>query len=302
MQLQVACRQLWETLDPHAHEIGADDVVALGSVDNALGDFYASQVRAVAERTGSNEREIRSWFGEALITENGFRTQVVRGPQTNGEAVVRELENAHLIRTEQRRGTEWYELAHDRLIEPIRANNAAWGQHALGLAPTRGAAMGASRAGPRTLLMTGPRLAEAEGWARQHASEMLPVDRDFLDAGRAEQRRIDLEQRATRLKLVAMTTVSALALAALALVVLFFVSAQRQRARREAQRAADRTRLGADRRLRGRRQRGVRRSLPDRHQRGLRAHLRRLARQADRRRDLRGASNKGRAEAARELY
>ena len=73
--------------------------------------------------------------------------------------------------------------------------------------------------------MTGPRLAEAEGWARQHASEMVPVDRDFLDAGRAEQRRIDLEQRATRLKLVAMTTVSALALVALALVVLFFVSA-----------------------------------------------------------------------------
>ena len=85
--------------------------------------------------------------------------------------------------------------------------------------------------------MTGPRLAEAEGWARQHASEMLPVDRDFLDAGRAEQRRIDLEQRATRLKLVAMTTISALALAALALVVLLFVSAKRSETRREAQRA-----------------------------------------------------------------
>ena len=225
VQLQVACRQLWETLDPHAREIGADDVVALGSVDNALGDFYASQVRAVAERTGSNEREIRTWFGEALITENGFRTQVVRGPQTNGEAVVRELENAHLIRTEQRRGTEWYELAHDRLIEPIRANNAAWGQHALG-SLQREAQQWEHRGRPSTLLMTGPRLAEAEGWARQHASEMVPVDRDFLDAGRAEQRRIDLEQRATRLKLVAMTTVSALALAALALVVLLFTSAR----------------------------------------------------------------------------
>jgi hypothetical protein len=225
VQLQVACRQLWETLEPQAHEISADDVVALGSVDNALGDFYASQVRAVAQRTGSNEREIRTWFGEALITENGFRTQVVRGPQTNGDAVVRELENAHLIRTEQRRGTEWYELAHDRLIEPIRANNAAWGQHALG-SLQREAQQWEHRGRPSTLLMTGPRLAEAEGWARQHASEMLPVDRDFLDAGRAEQRRIDLEQRATRLKLVAATTIGAFALAALALVVLLLVSAR----------------------------------------------------------------------------
>ena len=156
----------------------------------------------------ANEREIRSWFGEALITENGFRTQVVRGPQTNGGAVVRELENADLIRTEQRRGTEWYELAHDRLIEPIRANNAAWGQHALGSLQReaqqwehRGPALGTPDDRPTS--------GRSRGLGRQHASEMLPVDRDFLDAGRAEQRRIDLEQRATRLKLVAMTTISA---------------------------------------------------------------------------------------------
>jgi hypothetical protein len=225
VQLQVACRQLWETLDRAATEIRADDVAALGSVDNALGDFYASQVHGVAQRTGANEREIRTWFDEALITENGFRTQVLRGPQTNGAAVVRELENAHLIRTERRRGTEWYELAHDRLIEPVRANNVTWGQHALG-SLQREAQDWERRGRPATLLMTGPRLAEAEEWAQQHASEMLPVDRDFLHAGRAEQRRSDLERRATRWKLIAATTISALALAALALVGLLFFSAR----------------------------------------------------------------------------
>ena len=59
----------------------------------------------------------------------------------------------------------------------------------------------------------------------------------------------------TRLKLVAATTIRAFALAALALVVLLFVSARDGETRREAQRAGDRTRLHADRELRGRRQR-----------------------------------------------
>jgi hypothetical protein len=150
-----------------------------------------------------------------------------------------------LIRTEQRRGTEWYELAHDRLIEPVRANNAAWSEHALG-SLQREAQQWEHRGRPSALLMTGPRLAEAEGWARQHASEMVPVDRDFLDAGRAEQRRIDLEQRATRLKLVAATTIGAFALAALALVVLLLVSARdgerdAKRSAQESERVSDLT-------------------------------------------------------------
>ena len=233
VQLQVACRQLWETLDPDAREIGAGDVAALGSVDNALGDFYASQVRAVAERAASNEREIRTWFDEALVTENGFRTQVVSGPETNGAAVVRELENAHLIRAERRRGTEWYELAHDRLIEPIRANNAAWGQRSLGTLQ-REAQEWERRGRPSTLLMTGPRLVEAESWAQQHASEMVPLDHDFLQAGRAEQRRSELEHRATRWKLVAATTIGAFALVALGFVVYLLSAA------RDAERTADR--------------------------------------------------------------
>ena len=37
---------------------------------------------------------------------------------------VEELEDRHLIRPEWRAGARWYELTHDRLIEPIRASNA----------------------------------------------------------------------------------------------------------------------------------------------------------------------------------
>ena len=41
-------------------------------------------------------------------------------------AAIWPLVNAHLVRAEQRRGATWFELAHDRLIAPVRADNAAW--------------------------------------------------------------------------------------------------------------------------------------------------------------------------------
>ncbi|MEN8239987.1 MAG: hypothetical protein ABFR53_12405, partial [Actinomycetota bacterium] len=37
--------------------------------------------------------------------------------------VLSQLEGAHLIRADRRRGTQWYELTHDRFVEPIRASN-----------------------------------------------------------------------------------------------------------------------------------------------------------------------------------
>lgn len=41
-------------------------------------------------------------------------------------AVVEDLLDAHLIRAEKRAGATWYELAHDRLIQPVLERNAAW--------------------------------------------------------------------------------------------------------------------------------------------------------------------------------
>ena len=35
-------------------------------------------------------------------------------------AVVRSLEDQHLLKAEHRWGTRWYELQHDRLIEPLQ--------------------------------------------------------------------------------------------------------------------------------------------------------------------------------------
>src|SRR5256885_11859523 len=64
-----------------------------------------------------------------LITPQDIRGQVLQGEgQSQGldNRAIRALIDAYLVRAEKRRGATWFELAHDRLIEPIRKDNAAW--------------------------------------------------------------------------------------------------------------------------------------------------------------------------------
>ena len=126
VQLQVVCSQLWERLPPDATSIQPDDVVAGGNVNEALAGYYSSQVHTVAAQTHVREGHIRDWFEDKLITDDGFRTQTREGPGQKGNEVLPALENAHLIRADRRRGTLWYELTHDRFVEPIRVSNAAY--------------------------------------------------------------------------------------------------------------------------------------------------------------------------------
>jgi hypothetical protein len=49
-----------------------------------------------------------------------------RSPALDSAAAVDVLENVHLVRGEWRAGARWYELTHDRLIEPIRESNRKW--------------------------------------------------------------------------------------------------------------------------------------------------------------------------------
>ena len=237
VQLQVVCRQLWSSLDADATTIGVDDVAALGRVDDALADFYVQQVRTVADRTGATEREIRTWFDEELISESGFRAQVLEGPGQHGADVLRELENAHLVRAERRRGTEWYELSHDRLIDPIRASNRAWREHQL--SPLQRESQVWDRRGrPAGLLLTGATLETAESWAHEHPSELTDADAEFLNASRAERRRTELEQRASRRRLTAAAGVGLIALAALAVVTVLLGRTKRAEEHAEKERQA----------------------------------------------------------------
>jgi len=75
------------------------------------------------------ENAIREWMDGKLITADGVRSQVLRGVGSSEgleNALIEGLVNCHLVRREQRMGAVWYELAHDRLIEPVRSNNESW--------------------------------------------------------------------------------------------------------------------------------------------------------------------------------
>ncbi|NJM07873.1 hypothetical protein HC891_19295, partial [Candidatus Gracilibacteria bacterium] len=164
VQLQVVCLRLWEKLaaqrgwqqsdeeaiapspQPAAFVSDDDIVVAaaptrtidtitvgdvetIGNVDNALATYYADKVSAVAAETSSDERQIREWFDRELITAQGLRGQVLQSAEHSAglaNTTIGELIDSYLVRGEKRRGMTWFELSHDRLVAPVRENNAQW--------------------------------------------------------------------------------------------------------------------------------------------------------------------------------
>ena len=143
VQLQVVCQSLWENLPaqwkigPNAnsdgtHLITAEYIERFGDVDNALACYYDRSVERAAaaseERIG--EGELRRWFGTALITPTGTRGLAFRGAPGASWRIpglaLKELEEAHVIRREDRSGTITHELTHDRFIEPIQKSNEVW--------------------------------------------------------------------------------------------------------------------------------------------------------------------------------
>ncbi len=130
VQLQVVCQSLWHALAPHETVITAKHLQMYGDVSGALSNFYERSIRSVAKSESVKEETLRRWFGDTLITPEGTRAPLNRGKDTTGgmfNAVVDKLEAMHLIKGEWK-GTNvrWYELAHDRFIEPIRRSNDKW--------------------------------------------------------------------------------------------------------------------------------------------------------------------------------
>jgi WD40 repeat protein len=187
LQLQVVCRRLWESLPPDAQEITAADVDRLGRVQDALGAYYAQATADVAAQSGVQERILRDWFSDQLVTDQGVRQQQQRGPGSDpaaAERAVRLLEDAHLIRSEERGGTRWLELAHDQLVEPIQQNNDDWRRDHLSMLQQR-ALEWVRRDRPRDLLLTGASLGEAQTWAAANQAALTEPDHQFLQASAA---------------------------------------------------------------------------------------------------------------------
>jgi hypothetical protein len=141
VQLQVVCQSLWENLEPDWKDgspassqaprlITPDFVGRYGDVNHALAHYYDRSVKKAATEGNIGEGELRRWIDTALITPTGTRGLAFRGasgaPGTIPGLALKCLEEAHVIRREDRGGMITHELTHDRFIEPVQKSNRAW--------------------------------------------------------------------------------------------------------------------------------------------------------------------------------
>lgn len=253
VQLQVVCFRLWQNLAAGQDTIGQADLIKAGDVNQSLASYYRETVRRVSGSSGE-ERLIRQWFDRQLITEQGFRGQVLVGPEGSGsvsKAAIDALDHAYLIRGEKRRGATWYELAHDRLVEPVRRDNADWFQQNLSLLQ-RQAEIWVKEKRSDHLLLREQALNEAQQWAVEHGEEMSEEEQAFLqeslEADRREREAREAEQRyerSLRRRLI-VATLAAVAALVFAISAIFLGAQAQQQAWRNAELAAQNAVIAAN--------------------------------------------------------
>jgi WD40 repeat protein len=130
VQLQIVCRTLWEDLPENVKVIDKKVISQFGDVDTALVKYYNNCLAKIsAESSIVNEAGLRLWFQQSLITPVNTRaTAYVDTGSTKGvsKETLAKLEEQRLIRLELRGGAKWYELTHDRFIDPILKANDEW--------------------------------------------------------------------------------------------------------------------------------------------------------------------------------
>ncbi|MGR9044611.1 MAG: nSTAND1 domain-containing NTPase [Gammaproteobacteria bacterium] len=208
VQLQVVCQDLWRQLPSYITVITDEHLESVGDANQALSRFYEDSIAQAARLGNVREGDLREWFEHSLITPAGTRGTVYQGRDRSGgipNAAVRVLEDLHLIRGEWRAGARWFELTHDRFIEPIQASNRQWltekweARQALKRLEAKVAewvAMGRGKGG----LLDEYVLHDAENWLRsiQAAGFDCSDDSDaFIKASRAAVDRAKREKEAT---------------------------------------------------------------------------------------------------------
>ncbi len=261
VQLQVVCQRLWKTWarrfvegPPEAEpSIGAADIAAMGDVSTALEAYYDESVAEVCVATGTPERAVRDWFDSQLIIGRGLRNQLLKDQDSTGglaNTTISKLIDTYLVRAEERRSLTWYELSHDRLVEPVRDSNLAWRDRNLQQFQ-RQAALWESQKNPEALLLRGKALEAAEEFARLNPSEVGPLEQTYLDQCRALRGR-ERQARALRLTIWGLAAL-AFVVAIIAVNQAFVANTQRQAAElardesRARQAALLSTQLGASR-------------------------------------------------------
>jgi hypothetical protein len=201
VQLQVVCFQLWErltaedasenstttpqqiTLEDLKRMAGGEDLADF--VNNALGGFYEQALKRVLEKEkDTDELSLRSWFTEKMITEAETRNLVYQGEtHTAGmvNSAVALLTEQYLLRSETRPGGVWFELVHDRFIQPILQSNRRYtGSYvgAITLAAKNWVAKGKGREGR----VVGLKLHEYQQEYNKTPALFTGLEREYLEA------------------------------------------------------------------------------------------------------------------------
>lgn len=211
VQLQVVCRTLINKLAPTATEISMEHLEAYGSLDKALQVFYEDSIREVVEKTREvlrregepeiKEGVLRNWFEKKLITPAHTRGLAYRGT-THTEGLINEavdvLDQAHIIREERRGSGRWYELSHDRFVDPILTSNKEWLLQYSGAAKTRQwleeRAARWSQTQDETALLSENELTDAERWVASAEASELGYDRSVISLIQASRTNLKNKQ------------------------------------------------------------------------------------------------------------
>ena len=218
VQLQVVCRRLWDAMPEDDLSIDAEDIEKYGEVSKSLANYYSDVLQKVAGGDRTIERGVREWVGQKLIVA-GIRSQVRQEAGRSAgldNRIVLQLVDSFLVRSEQRAGVTWFELSHDRLVEPVQADNLQWEQANLHPLQVQARLWEQGRRN-RGLLLGAEALPGAVKWAQEHAGLVTEGEREFL----AESREERAKEAATRRRLVVTSTAAvcvALIVAALGVV------------------------------------------------------------------------------------
>lgn len=184
--LQTVLLKLWQKLDPvgkgrdriEPHHLGN----LLDHVDRALASHYHDCVEEAVRRSRVPERIIRDWFESQLITEQGWRNQTDRGPGGGGrrtERCLSALETMHIIRSETRLHRQWWELVHDRFLNPVRDDNRRWRRKRdLEIIPAAARSWADDRR--PELLLPPDRIVAGAAWLVAHEQDAYPLEKDFI--------------------------------------------------------------------------------------------------------------------------
>ncbi|MBB1631546.1 hypothetical protein [Cupriavidus sp. UME77] len=133
VQLQVVGLSLWQACFGPAGPPAGTGAITLEQVQrldtSAALASYCNTALDAATGTRIRQRVVRDWIESRLITATNMRAQATLDAGSRSAPTAAELDilqQYHLVRAQSRQDAQWLELAHDRLIEPLRASNAQW--------------------------------------------------------------------------------------------------------------------------------------------------------------------------------